>query len=52
MLTNHDAGGVMYDDTRIHWTVAAQLIVELRRCTVVDLETEYARYAARADRVP
>ncbi|MFD7893805.1 hypothetical protein [Streptomyces sp. NPDC059743] len=47
----YDAGGVMYDDSRIHWTVAAQLIVALRHCTVVDLETEYARYAARADRV-
>ncbi|WP_232789040.1 hypothetical protein [Streptomyces odonnellii] len=48
----YDAGGVLYDDTRIHWTVAAQLMVTLRRCTVVELEAEYARYAAQAGRVP
>ncbi|MFE3741594.1 hypothetical protein [Streptomyces sp. NPDC059134] len=33
-----DAAGVAFDDPRIHWVRAGQLVMRLREFTVVDLE--------------
>ncbi|MFE4174478.1 hypothetical protein ACFRR7_20905 [Streptomyces sp. NPDC056909] len=43
----YDADGVTFEDWRLGWVLAAQLIMEFHEFTVVDLDVEHAAYLKR-----
>ncbi|MEV0039819.1 hypothetical protein [Streptomyces sp. NPDC050804] len=42
----YDGDGVTFEDWRIGWVLASQLIMEFQEFTVVDLDAEHAAYLA------